>query len=154
MLDWYECGGGEGAEPTFGDDYLWRYGRGDCRGPLDAPQQPLPRPPLPRPPTADIAIALARARHGRFLVAVARPDRRPREWKLFSWPHGSVGEWLRDELERHEGQWAEIGADEAVLVASERATTAADNIDERREPARKPRTREPEPDSRSPSPVA
>lgn len=131
VIDWYECGGGEGVEPTRGDDYWWRYGSGDCRGSLDAPQPLAPQPLAPRPPTADIVIALARARHGRYIVAVSR-DRR--EWKLFSWPHSSVGERLRDELERHEGQWAEIGADKAVLVAAERATTATDNVDRRREP--------------------
>ena len=115
--DWYECGGGEGAEPTCGEGF-WRWwrGRGDCRGSLDAPQPLAPQPLAPRPPTADIVIALARARHGRFVVAVTRPDRR--EWKLFSWPRSSVNERLRDELTRHEGQWAQLGAQDAVLVAA------------------------------------
>lgn len=70
-----------------------------------------PQPLAPRLPSADVVIVLAKARErGRYIVAVSRPfDFGRREWKLHSWPLNAVHQRLREELERHNGQWARLG---------------------------------------------
>ena len=102
--DWYECGGGEGAATLQVD---WRQCARGNQAPTDRPQ-PL----APRLPSADVVIVLAKARErGRCIVAVSRPfDFGRREWKLHSWPLSAVQQRLRDELERHNDQWARLGS--------------------------------------------
>ena len=109
--DWYECGGGEGAAPLFergSSSRAWRgAGAGGYRPPMD-----LPQPLAPHLPSADVVIVLAKARErDRYIVAVSRPfDFGRREWKLHSWPLSAVYQPLRDELERHSDQWAQLGS--------------------------------------------
>ena len=111
--NWYECGGGEGVAPLFergSSSGAWRgAGAGGYRSgtPMD-----LPQPLAPHLPSADVVIVLAKARErARYIVAVSRPfDFGRREWKLHSWPLSAVDQLLRDELERHSDQWAQLGS--------------------------------------------
>ena len=90
----------------------------------------LPQPLAPHLPSADVVIVLAKARErDRYIVAVSRPfDFGRREWKLHSWPLSAVYQPLRDELERHSDQWAQLGSKGDLphtCRPTNRATTAA-----------------------------